>query len=109
MLYPSRYLAKQEAQETLKKMKSKGWKIHIWENFGWHFSLIKGGMQIYKDCPREYTVLFSERDSGGGSMFWTPENAFRSKDPNKAVAKQLEVARKFVAQCQKAIVRVEKN
>lgn len=100
------------AKKTLKMMKTTGWKIRVWENSGWHFSVKKSGMNIFwsEDFKAYSCLLSTEANSCGGEVFWSDANTtgihFSSKDPNKVVAHQLSVAQQFVNKCQRVINKV---
>jgi hypothetical protein len=75
------------------------WKVHVWENLGWHCELLRGPLQVYTtDGKAPYRCLLdSDPDKGphlGGFMSWT-DTAFHSDDPNAAVEHQLKLARAF--------------
>lgn len=65
----------------------KGWKPHVWENLGWHYSAISKDGRIkvhthkYGNRPRDYTAFLGSADSAGGR--WaehgtTPKAALRA-------------------------------
>lgn len=85
----------------------KGWRVHVWENAGWHSCLEKGGLTLYIhtyvfDDKPTYSVLFSRNSKHAGEVFWSlRDNAF--SDPNKAIRAQMKVAREFIRECERAV------
>lgn len=90
-------------KKLLSRMKTSGWKLRVWENMGWHYALENYGMSIHQDNPKETcSVLFSLDPEGpGGSSIWCDKKQY--KDPNKAVERQMELARNYA---NKAVQRV---
>ena len=98
--------AKAQGAAMLKDLKdSKGWKVEIKENLGWHVCLRKGSMSLYLDDGRYHVLFCTDKDSIGGSSVWT-ENYYHA-DPNKVLARQLRVARAYVRKCLEAIELAE--
>jgi hypothetical protein len=84
-------LAHQEARETIRKLKTKGWKARIWENMGWHWCLVNTlcGMSLHNN-GKFWTMINSEKESSHGD---NGVNFSRNhSDPNKAVAEQIKLA-----------------
>ena len=76
--------AKNKAQELIKKVKSIGWEIDIWENLGWHYAIKNRYMHLHNIDNKYYYCLISNRPNGyGGMEIWTDKKFFT--DPNKAV------------------------
>lgn len=76
----------------------KGWRIHTWNNLGWHVCLRKGGLSLnwsknYDDTRSFFTLLGMDH-VGAGETFWTPSKHFRN--PNKAIEHQIRMARTFL-------------
>jgi len=101
--------AKIRGKALLKCMHGKGWKLRVWENFGWHYSVYNETILVYGSSNEydngEYRVLLSADSNHpyGGDLLWTPHPAIRNKDPNKAVRDQLEYATKAVNKLASAI------
>ena len=90
--------ARQKATAFLAKMKTKGWKIRVHENMGWHYSLLNGGLSIHADKHKgKYTYhCMLGTDPGSGDAIWTARGEGYYPDPNKAVKFAVEYARKVI-------------
>lgn len=101
--------ATKEGKALLARMKGVGWKLRVWENCGWHYSVLLGTIYVY-GSPGCFNVLFSadKKIPGAGEIFWTTRGE-HYKDPNRAVEMQLKCARTFVNKCSKAIEDVERG
>ena len=91
--------ATEKAKELLGKMKTKGWKIRVWENLGWHHSVMNYGIEVYgPSYPSEegkYSCFLHDKKRGAGSpSYWHDAKSY--KDPNVAVERQIAKARKFI-------------
>ncbi len=94
--------------KLLKKLKGKGWKIRVWENLGWHCAAHNGALTVHYDSrDGTHSCLLSDRvnDHGAGQGYWT-ENYY-PKDPNKAVARQMKLAREFITKLDRVVGAVE--
>jgi hypothetical protein len=92
------------AKRLLKKMKTSGWEIVVWENLGWHYKLVRGNICLYEHesmvgKPTYWTLRGYD---GAGEMYLT-HNYERHTDPNKAVTAQLNLALAHVGHVQKLI------
>lgn len=89
-----------KAAKALKaKMKTKGWKIHVWENIEWHFCISNAQCMISVHESGEELKKYSCLLSDGkvpycGSYSW-PDNKLYS-DPNEAVEASIELAFDYV-------------
>lgn len=99
-------------KETVKKMKTKGWKVHIWKNPHWYVYIHKGMMTIrpereYPDGSGKvsYTVTLSEDHLGASSVEYSTNRRF--SDPNKAMEYALSLARKKIKKIQSVVARIE--
>lgn len=83
------------ANKLLRQMKTSGWEIRVWENLGWHYSLL---LQVGDDCGVSlsdcshqgkitYYCLASRNYLGSGETQWTSNKYF--DDPNSAFEHQL--------------------
>jgi hypothetical protein len=95
-----------DANKLLKKMKSKGWEVRVWENLGWHYELVSRHISLH--------VLKGVKGPSYGTMMNLTEEfscagqpELRSpgyySDPNDAVANQLKVAEDYMNKLQLAI------
>lgn len=91
------------AKAAIKKMRTKGWKVRVWENCGWHASIFRGFLHIhYDEYLKTYSALMgADASCPGGEMYWS--HHFRHKDPNKVEIHQLNVAIRFTHKCANAI------
>lgn len=86
------------AKETIKRLKTKGWKWQVWENIGWHFDLINSlcGMSIHFSAtekgPRYWCMMDcgNRKNSSVGSSQWASTGYF--KNPNHAVSAMRKIA-----------------
>ena len=97
MMTRTKAQATQQAKAMLRKMRSKGWRVQVHENLGWHYRLVLGSIQLFESDHRRghYWTLCDERiPPVGGVPRWTDNRHF--KDPNKAVAHQLKAMQAHV-------------
>lgn len=85
------------------KMKTKGWKIRVWENFGWNYSIQNGYMGVSPcfSSGKYFAMLATEIGGAGVPTYWHDPKVYR--DPNKAVKQQLARAQTFVTFSQNVI------
>lgn len=96
------HLTKKEAtrrgKAMLRLMKTKGWRLCIHENMGWHYCLRCGSMAVYEsrdDRGLWYSTLAGTTiPAPGGYPPWTDSKHF--KDPNRAVAHQLFMMQRHI-------------
>lgn len=104
-------MAHREANATLRKLKTRGWEVRVWENIGWHWQLtnrlcgmslspfhIRKGQLI--TATRRARKSFTEfgcmmhdgdvKNESAGSMQFSHFKYF--KDPNTAVAEMFKEA-----------------
>jgi hypothetical protein len=105
--------ATERGAALLKRMKGKGWKLRVWENFGWHYSVYCKNLSVhsygeYLERGKEsFTALLDSdptRHDGGYSL-WTEHPCPMFHDPNEAVQVQLKYAYKVLADLQKAVTQ----
>ena len=84
-------------RRTRDKMRGKGWKVHVWDNIGWHIKIYKGSIAIYVNdgIRRTYMPAFDRYcgdriPSGTRVEFSVDETSFT--DPNDAVQAQMHKA-----------------
>lgn len=93
--------AKSDSAAVIEQLKTKGWKSYVWENMGWHWTLVNArcGISLHKtDCTdgRSYWCMCADGDTKettNGSVAIDCGDSF--KDPNKAVANAIKIATKF--------------
>lgn len=74
----------------LKLMRGKGWKLRVWENMGWHYSVVSGPISVHPTLWSDETYYFSmisddPKRAGGGAGIWTSSGLATRKDPNQSV------------------------
>lgn len=103
--------ATKKAKALKKKLKGKGWRIHVWENCGnWYYELLNEGLQLDEGGfdPPHYTTLMS-LDGVGGLGEWFVYKAKHYRDPNQAVKAQLRVANTDTVKRVEMIRKITKN
>lgn len=85
--------AHKDAKNLIKQMKTTGWNVHVWENLGWHWRINKldGLLSVSGDPKTGYNAMLSTSLPGTCDSIWYDPKYF--KDPNKAVAHRITVAR----------------
>jgi hypothetical protein len=109
---PGKAEAFAKARALQKRMRGGPWRISVWHTNAWHYALRMGSLNLYPtndgECcdDSKYFCLMSDThgDSGGLPAF-TEDYTYR--DPNKAVAKQIKVARRYVNKLDKVVLFVE--
>lgn len=77
--------AEKKARILKAKMKGSGWKIRVWRNFGWNYSVRNKYASVYEYGSKYHCMLSPVPDGTGGTPTeWYTEK--QHKDPNKAVA-----------------------
>lgn len=90
-----------------------GWTPRVWENFGWHYSAVKGRMEIMPRTPGEYKSAGSPRWTpriGGTIYFNAPRNQFLeryARSPKAAIKRALAAARALTSELLEAVREVE--
>lgn len=90
----------------LKRMRGRGWKLRVWQNLGWHHSVERGPLTVYPLTGRAgYHALLSDNPEGthSGAMAWTPRGTRQHRDPNKAAAAAVKLARAYLKQATRAV------
>lgn len=71
MGHPSKVAATLHAKKALAGMPP-GWKIRVWENLGWNFSLENHPASIHESYPDGYYCLIAgDKYQGSGRGCWT--------------------------------------
>jgi hypothetical protein len=100
MSFKTKEEATLRAKAVLRKMKTKGWKIRVHENLGWHFSLQNKTLNLSEhadtDGKHYYSCLISPEPGGvcGLSLWTDPRWAIplASRNPNTCVDASLGYA-----------------
>ena len=98
--------AQQAGQLLLGKMRGTGWKLRVWENLGWHYSVSAGPVCVHESADGGFFALVSDdpEKAGPGASFWTRPGGYT--DPNRAVRaavrRAVELTTRLVAVCQAA-------
>lgn len=84
----------------LRRMRGKGWKVSVWENIGWHYSVVSGPVSLSPVCGGRFMCLISDSPdrAGSGLASWTEHGAGEKymRDPNKAVRRALRYMRDVI-------------
>jgi hypothetical protein len=95
--------AGKQAQRQLPK----GWKLRVWENLGWHYSLSKGNVRLLPpdDISDRWSCLISEvpTDVPGSGGPWTRTGGGWGETPREAVRKALRDLLAYVENQQKVL------
>jgi hypothetical protein len=83
-------------------MEGTNWKVEVWENLGWHYSVSNGWATVYPaDVGTFYCLLSNEKGSSGGLAMWS-DDTFTS-DPNECVRNQYRTAQNKIKQLTEAV------
>jgi len=89
----TRKRAIEEGKKLLKLMKGSGWKVHVWENAGWHYAVMAPHVTVYPcmGFPMKYFAMVSDRrEAHSTPTAWSDDRRFT--DPNKAALRAAEKA-----------------
>lgn len=98
-------------------MTTKGWKVRVWENMGWHYDLHNGPVSLTEhvmptgQAPWYSCLIDSTGDGHAGLAIWTDLHAYdlvSSRNPNTCVQAALDYARDAVNSLDAALKRAEK-
>ena len=83
--------------KALQKRLGAGWKVHVFENLGWHYtvSAIDGLLSMHGHSYKgevKYYCMFTNSFPGSGSIGWFADKSY--KDPLDAVRKSFVIAKK---------------
>ena len=106
--------------KLLGKMEGDTWRLRVWENLGWHYSVESPPFTVFPSgaCkndrePRRFTCLMTDKSDycGTGSGMWSNNSTFA--DPNEAVRHELAAAKavlegliKVMEQAQRVLIPV---
>lgn len=90
------------AQELLKRMRTPGWYIRVWENLGWHYQIYnpKARASIYvSTVTGKFWCLFGGNEGEGGPTLLNDQSVEDRyfDDPNDAFASAVKYARSVVS------------
>lgn len=92
--------ATKKAKALLAKMKTKGWKIRVHENLGWHYGLFNEKLSLHASKfgneKITYHCMLGEHPGTGIGFLTAPSGERYFRDPNKAVKFCVEYARRVV-------------
>ena len=99
--------ATKEGKALLKKMKGKGWKLNVWETMGWHYCVHLDHISVWANTYRVGTLYSCLMGNcwNSGRLEWC--DTFHSKDPNKAVAHMVRMARANVVDLDEIVTKTE--
>lgn len=98
-----KHTAEVMAKDLQSQMTTPGWEPRVWENLGWHYTVVKGNAEIMPGRSG-YHIYFSTAGRCGSDVFWHVSPNF--DDPNDAVKAQIEKANEFIAKCQAAVATI---
>ena len=76
--------ALKEGKALLKRVKGRGWKLHVWENMGWHYAVRAPHVAVYVAGSGKYFAMVSrDKFCTSTPVEWYTD--YRSSDPNLAV------------------------
>lgn len=91
-----------EAKAALNSLPNKaGWKVRIWENLGWCWSLYNGPISVYPSTLKGcfYCMIAPSVDERGcGAGEWTVNDKKRCKTPWEAVVQEVEIVRQHIVE-----------
>lgn len=115
MSWSTKAEAVKAGKKALKAMTTSKWKIRVWENRGWHVSLIRKFMNLSithygGESALVYSVLVScdALYPGTGETYWSDDSR-QYDDPNKAVEGAIKQVRAFVKRANKCLKEIESN
>lgn len=103
--------ARERGAKLLKKLPGKGWKLHVWENLGWHYEARLHGLMLREDTSRfsdacSYWCGLSDVESSSGTpAYWHTNESF--KTPLEAIENQMKVAANFVKMVSGVVNKIE--
>jgi len=108
--------AEQRGNLLFNKMRGEGWKLRVWENFGWHYSVYNGAINVHVAtlgaAPDGSEDTFSclmgmdrDKERSGGHPEWTTH--FSSVYPIEVILDQIREARKVLNVYIKAVEHIE--
>ena len=96
------YLRAVREANICKKQLGKKWKIHVWENLGWHWRVecfpfsVSGGRNPSGKMYYSVMTCDHRRQLGSGSYLWQGKD-IESSDPRKVVRHEMHRIAKTVA------------
>ncbi len=88
--------AVKHAKQTLRRMKTRGWEVRVWENLGWHYMLTNKlcGLSLHLNYNKTgYWCMMAGHDAKNvtcGDAYFDVTQSF--KDPNQAVEAMFKIA-----------------
>ncbi len=107
MSFNSEREAFKRAEKVVKKLNTKGWKINVWENLGWHYELLNSYMSLHEVSGTFYAMVSNSLPAGSGSAFWTVRNDPTFENPNDAVRLALKHVSTFVRKVKEVQKKLE--
>lgn len=97
------------AKRLLRRMRTKGWRICVSENLGWHYCIENAGghITVNPSCAGKFFCMMSAGQyQHTGCCDWSTDKTF--KDPNAAVACTLGLAKAYADKTAKWIAHINK-
>ncbi|MBD3405073.1 MAG: hypothetical protein GF411_02920 [Candidatus Lokiarchaeota archaeon] len=97
MSISTRAEATKKAEALKSRLQGQGWKIRVWENIGWHYSIENThcNLTVSEFIGKFGVSLSDERGYPGDPAFWHDSDDYRD-DPNEAIRVKLQHCREFV-------------
>ena len=92
MSHQTKVAAERAGKAALKTM-PKGWRLRVWENLGWHFSILNGPAAIYESSvDGSFNCLISDdpKATGWGGVGWSGGGDRSAATPIEAYCLEVE-------------------
>jgi hypothetical protein len=105
--------ARKKAEEVKDQLPGKGWKIHVWENIGWHYRVIRGPVRVSSNYIGTYgasvegPVWDSSSRCGYGLTVHGPDRSTPMKAMKAAIKKFKNQVKKVLEYSKKVDVIAE--
>ena len=86
--------AYKEGRALLKRMEGRGWKLHVWENLGYHYLVRAPYISVHTGGKGYFAMIGREKFAIGTPVEWHNDQTF--KDPNRAVRAAIAKIKKVV-------------
>lgn len=109
MSYKTEAEAKSAGEKLLARMKGDGWRLRVWENLGWHISVINWPIAVNEIVLKKKILYYVSMTDDPESKFIVGLPTYlcadhrNFSDPNEAVEAQLKFARTFAEQILAAV------
>lgn len=95
------------------KMETRGWRIRVWENLGWHYGIESRWIHVYPASIgySAYLNSYGDYSTGDSCGYWNGSMMAveSSKDPNEAVARRICSAQMHANELNSKLALVRKS